>query len=232
MLVQIHSDFHLENYKEYFKIIPKAEILILAGDIGRLDNRIYIKFIKYVAKRWKKIFLVLGNHEYYNKSKSYQKLNQEYRSFLGKFGNIFLLDKDIYLMEDILIIGCTLWSDIDERVYDYINDFRQINNLSIKEYQYLHEQDKNFLLSNLDNSYKKIIIITHYPLIRENTSHPKYQNDPIWLKNYFSNSIDLDYNNKQIICIAGHTHYNYNFIKNNVRYLSNRFGYGVFELFT
>jgi predicted phosphohydrolase len=253
MQVQIYSDIHLEYYSKIPLIEPKSKILILAGDIGYLDSDIYNEFMNYVSKNWNYVFIVLGNHEYYHDTKTFTEINKQARQYFSKFNNIVLLDRDIYLLEDILIIGCTLWSNIDERVKDYINDFNYIkmldekNNfvkLSIQEYQNLHQKNKDFLLSSFLDNYKKVIIITHYPLTQENTSHPKYNKDPKWIKNYFSNQIDLNNNDKEIICISGHTHYSFDFVKNNIRYISNQFGYkneiknsklkidGVFELFS
>lgn len=64
MIVQIYSDIHLEFYKSYPKIEKKAKVLILAGDIGKINNNIYTEFMAYINKTWEKTFYVLGNHEF------------------------------------------------------------------------------------------------------------------------------------------------------------------------
>ena len=256
MKVQIFSDIHLEYYSKIPQIEPLSEYLILAGDIGYIDSNIYKDFIKYVSKNWKNVFLVIGNHEYYHDTKSYSQINKELRIFLKNFSNVILLDREIFLIDDIMIIGCTFWSNIDVHVVDYINDFNyikmfnsdnQLVKLTLKEYQKFHQEEKTFLMNSFLKEYHNIIIITHYPLIQKNTSHPKYNNDPIWIKNYFSTNFDfnqINNNNNKIICISGHTHYSFDFIENNIRYISNQFGYkneiknsklkidGVFELFS
>jgi predicted phosphohydrolase len=260
MKVQIYSDIHLEYYSKFPQIEPLAKILILSGDIGYIGSEIYKEFIKYVSKNWVKVFIVLGNHEYYHDSKPYSLLNKEFKKYLTNFNNVILLDKEIFLLDDTLIVGCTFWSNIDHRVENYINDFKHIKmfdknnnlvNLTIEEYQTLHRQDKHFLsncfVEGFIESFQNIIIITHYPLTQHNTSHPKYNKDPLWMKNYFSNDIDfnqfINVNDKNIVCISGHTHYSFDFVKNNIRFISNQFGYknelkqsnlktdGVFDLF-
>ena len=233
MNVQIYSDIHLEFYKTFPKIEPLADILFLAGDIGKLNMDNYKEFFDYVSKNWKYCFYVLGNHEYYHSKKNFEKLNLEYKEFFKNYNNIHLLDRDYYILDDILIIGCTMWTKVDNDIINIINDFQQIkikeNNRTIKmnieTFNNLHQKDKDFLLNIIieNKSFSKIIILTHFPLIQENVSNPIYDNQPEYIKNYFSNNISLDKINA--IIISGHTHYSYNFKKDNITYISNQFGY-------
>lgn len=71
MKVQICSDLHLEfsENRKWLKdnpLNPKGEILIIAGDTYYL-NRNYAKldFIKRVSDEFKAVYLIPGNHEYY-----------------------------------------------------------------------------------------------------------------------------------------------------------------------
>jgi predicted phosphodiesterase len=41
-------------------------VLVLAGDVGRPDRRGYRDFLHYCSQRWEKVFVVAGNHEFYN----------------------------------------------------------------------------------------------------------------------------------------------------------------------
>ena len=69
--IQLVSDLHLEmghgqgaSY-EGFQIVPKAESLALLGDIGAIcDDRLF-EFLKRQLLQFKKVFYVLGNHEFY-----------------------------------------------------------------------------------------------------------------------------------------------------------------------
>lgn len=73
MLAHILSDIHLEMDKNsntektdiiyYFD--NQADILFLLGDIGNVYEDRYWNFIRSCADRYKKVFVILGNHEMY-----------------------------------------------------------------------------------------------------------------------------------------------------------------------
>jgi len=68
---QILSDLHLEVGPQYhtFSIPASAPYLILAGDIGRLvDYEHHLSFLSTHIAAFEKVFLVLGNHEFYGLS--------------------------------------------------------------------------------------------------------------------------------------------------------------------
>ena len=90
----------------------------------------------------------------------------------------------------------------------------------------MHETSVKWIKDMLsENNNKKVILVTHFPPINENVSNPKYKNCP--LKNYFSNDFDsLEIPLENIkLWISGHTHYSYDFVKYNIRFLSNQLGY-------
>ncbi|PFH55143.1 hypothetical protein XA68_10616 [Ophiocordyceps unilateralis] len=66
--LQIVFDLHLEVGKQYasFSFPATGPYLHLAGDICRLiDYDEYLVFLQSLSARYKKVFLVLGNHEFY-----------------------------------------------------------------------------------------------------------------------------------------------------------------------
>ncbi|KZF23721.1 hypothetical protein L228DRAFT_246563 [Xylona heveae TC161] len=70
---QVLSDLHLEINKQYssYDIPVCSPYLILAGDVGRLadsDYNEYRDFLCRQTERFEKVFLVLGNHEFYGLS--------------------------------------------------------------------------------------------------------------------------------------------------------------------
>jgi predicted phosphohydrolase len=230
MKIQIYSDIHLEFYKSYPKIDPLSDYLFLAGDIGKLHMDNYKDFFNYCSKNWKEIFYVLGNHEYYHSKKTIDKLNNQYKDFFKNYSNIHLLDKDIFVLNDYIILGCTLWSKATYKTEEIINDFSSIKifkedrkkNINFEDYNNLNKIDKKFLLENIEKYNDKIVILTHFPLIQN--TNPKYNNQEYYLKNYFGNNIDLP-DDKEITIISGHTHWSYDFKIDNKRYISNQFGY-------
>ncbi|NOQ75442.1 MAG: hypothetical protein GQ574_25760 [Crocinitomix sp.] len=72
MKIQYCSDLHLEfpENKEFMEnnpIMPIGEILILAGDIipfSEMDK--HQDFFDYVADKFKFVYWIAGNHEYYH----------------------------------------------------------------------------------------------------------------------------------------------------------------------
>ena len=108
------SHLHLELNQQYlsFEIPVCAKNLILAGDIGRLvDYDNYLKFLQKQTDRFELVFLVLGNHEFYNDTliaglQKAQQLEQE--SCLN--GRLVLLHRARYDVPgtNITILGCTL----------------------------------------------------------------------------------------------------------------------------
>ena len=240
---QIYSDLHLEFKYDYPKIKKYSDNLILAGDIGKINDINYNSFIEYVSNLWEKVFIVLGNHEYYLLSSHFEKTKKKYKKYLSKFDNIYLLDCNEHIIDnDTIILGATFWTKIDKSIKLKINDFNIIKYYDIEKRkrcyitdvfinkEHLKEKEwlKKMLIKKDVIKYKNIIIISHFPLTRFNTSHIKYDNQTDDLKNYFSNDFDdilQDKFENKIYQIAGHTHHNYNFVKNGINYLSNQFGY-------
>ena len=76
---QLFSDIHLELLKssKFPKIKPLTDYLFLAGDIGKINTPNYELFFDYCSQNWKKVFYVLGNHEFYNSNKDLKTLKKQ-----------------------------------------------------------------------------------------------------------------------------------------------------------
>lgn len=200
MLFQVYSDLHIEFDKIYPNIKKEAEILILAGNIGKLSHKPFRNFLEYISKTWEYVIYVLGNHEFYHSKKSIHTLKEEYNIYINyNFKNIFLLDNDYIFLNNYLIFGSTFWSYYNKSFPDnIINCTKKIKmkneeNLCVPigrdYYNTLHMNDKKELFSNLSKITKnittnidsipisndtKIIIVTHYPLYNKYVSNPLY----------------------------------------------------------
>jgi predicted phosphodiesterase len=250
MKFQLFSDIHLELCKNIPYIKPLTDYLFLAGDIGNISKPNLKLFIDYCSKNWKKTFYVLGNHEFYHNNKIYDTLIKAYNELVSSYDNIYILNDSFYDLEldtttQYRIYGSVLWSNINST--ETINDFNMIKMkneknwtvpMDLKYFNQLHSNSLKKLLdevkiANLEN--KKLIVITHFPPVRNNTSHPKYSYQPNYLRNYFSNDftepnlLSLGINEKELYTniecwISGHTHYSYDF-KYKTRFISNQLGY-------
>lgn len=238
MKIQVYSDLHLEFYKEIPKIPCCAQYLFLAGDIGKISCNSYQAFIQYCSEKWVKVYVVLGNHEFYHSKKTYDILLEKYKEFINKFDNVYLLEKECCCLEDFTILGLTYWSHISSNCENivncpkkikiskkYENGNKQTVPIGINNYNQLHMESVEWLNNNY-NPNKKTIIITHYPLTQQNTLQKRllYEKGNIDRMNVFSNNVEFTPHEK-LVCISGHTHYSHDFTENNVRYISNQMGY-------
>ena len=227
MKAQILSDIHLEYLKEIpDNIEPKCDLLILPGDIINKSSSLSEQFLEYVNNNWKKVFIVLGNHEYYNmdsKTKtSYDEFKKYYSRLFSNYKNITFLDKTITTYNGRRIIGCTLWSKIlDQDAYllknIYDDNGEKIDTTFIQD---IYKEESLWLKENMKCND---IVITHYPTTRHKTSHPKFKNQtPV---SHSCVSTELKANVKNCVFICGHTHYSFDFELDNNRYISNQKGY-------
>jgi hypothetical protein len=198
---QILSDLHLEVAKQYssFEIPPSAPYLVLAGDIGLLtDYDSYLAFLARQLQAFKKLFLVLGNHDFYGLSftagpEQAQKL--EIEPILN--GKLVLLHRKHFDIPDssTSILGCTLWSKIQDDarqvVQTKVADFRKITDWSIASHNAAYEADLSWLKNQVaelpkasEGSPKRkppertIVIITHHAPSTEKTADPIHDNSP------------------------------------------------------
>ncbi|MBE3043363.1 metallophosphoesterase, partial [Candidatus Bathyarchaeota archaeon] len=66
--IQLLSDIHLEVASQYttYTFPQTAPYLLLAGDIGNLAHRApYLAFLTTLVPKYTRIFLLLGNHDFY-----------------------------------------------------------------------------------------------------------------------------------------------------------------------
>lgn len=151
-------------------------------------------------------------------------------------GTFHFLDQTrIDLSPSVTILGCTLWSHIPpesaEIVGACINDFRQVENWSVRRYNEAHNADVQWLeveLSRLANEpARKVVILTHYSPVYDGTSDPRHKGSPI--NSGFSTEMSTNENIWKAPLVKawafGHTHYNCDFTKHGINIVSNQRGY-------
>ena len=217
MRIQYISDIHLEFLhigkiqKLMYNIQPHAEICVLAGDIGNPlhKNDHYKTFLLDVSTKFKKTFVIAGNHEFYGNP-----VNETISSLqhtCDNIPNISFLNNSFEDYEGFRFIGSTQWTKIHDRQYT-INDINNIQGLTVNKYNALHLESVNFLQNTLTEcriNNRKSIVITHHLPIYELTNE-KYRNDFfVKYSQWFNADLDeLIKKNKAIISgwIYGHTH--------------------------
>ena len=226
MIIQFVSDlhidldlFHTDNY-----IKQKGDILILAGDICSFYNLFLLRtFIKKVYKNYKYVLYIPGNQEYYYYDfisfRSRRTMDQLFNNALSlekEFDNLYFLNRNSVIINNICITGCTLWS---KSTLNQLPKYVKIHNLSIEEYNKSHAEDLlyiNDMEKYCQQQNIKHIIITHHSPLDSDLVNKKYSSL------YYSN---VDISNFKMVShwIFGHTHINMNIKKNNINFITNQY---------
>lgn len=149
---QYLSDLHLEKKLEIPVIKQIADNLILAGDIGHPTSDIYKEFFSSTSKKYNKIYIVDGNHEW-----DLSTIPDKNR--FKKFENIYLLENETIIHEDkILIAGCTLWTPTTsfEKNLTSVNFFQNIKCTKYKKIFISHHLPSYEMIVPKYKSYKNI----------------------------------------------------------------------------
>jgi Icc-related predicted phosphoesterase len=232
--VQYCSDLHLEfeQNSKYMTNNPLnvcGDILILAGDIVPLhDEFLSHSFFNFISRRYKQIFWVPGNHEFY-----YKDISEYGKSFhIRLLGNISIVNNMDLHYEGIRFIFSTLWSRIsreNEKIIEQsIADFECItsNNKRFKssDFNKLHDDCIGFVNRSVNGNKDKTVIVTHHmPSILCNS--PVHNTSPL------NEAFCVDLTGCIEACkanfwIYGHSHFNQKplFIGNTIM-LTNQLGY-------
>ncbi|KAH0834438.1 Ser/Thr protein phosphatase superfamily protein [Fonsecaea pedrosoi] len=239
--LQYMSDLHLESQQTYDFEIPRVSpYLVLAGDIGRLkDYGKYLEFLTIQCQRFWRVFLVLGNHEFYGILRqegleTARSLEQE--PCLG--GKLTVLNRTMFrLNRRIAILGCTLHTSIPSEselwVRMKVADFSHIGDWTVESHNAEHYRDTEWLRTCVQdvtqaNAESKILVVTHHAPALKNTCDPKYLSNP-WNSAFCSDILKSQIPHwsgaKSIRCwIFGHTHWSAQFVYRGTAVCSNQRG--------
>jgi predicted phosphodiesterase len=212
MQIQVLSDIHFEVCKNperlLDKILPpypeKNTVLVLAGDIGYIGSEIYMKYIEKCSELYDAVFLVAGNHEYYNSS--LETVNNLAHTLKWP-SNVYYLDRTSVIHRGVRFLGCTLWATAHSSTCKDVNDFIYITDITVEKYNDMHHRDLAWLENELDKpqpneEYTHTVVITHH-LPSQALVHSIYKTH--YLNPYYANSMD-DLVRKANMWFCGHTH--------------------------
>jgi Calcineurin-like phosphoesterase len=195
MLFQFMSDLHLEIAEQYvnFKIPPVAPCLILAGDIGRLqDYEPLAQFLEIQCANFERVLHVPGNHEFYGstRERGLERAMHLQRDPRLRTRLTILSRSRVDLTDDLTILGCTLQSHItpacEQIVKSKIQDFRKIADWTTTDHNDEHRRDLAWLKAEVeeirdserDGNSGTIIVITHHAPIRKGSSRTEHEQNP------------------------------------------------------
>jgi len=223
--LQIVSDLHLEMRSDIPALVKVGDDLALLGDIGNPSTSKYKQFIIQQAQRFDHVFIVIGNHEMYNKTATETELL--IREL--EMANIHVLQRNSFeYTEHTTIIGATLWSLINDRAAAYLNDFRKIKASKVpykrftpETYRDWHRRDVKWIDEFISNCNKNVVVLTHHGPCPQMSG--KYEGND--LCSGFVSDLRHLFKPPVIAWASGHVHSNVDVEINGIRSVSNAYGY-------
>lgn len=148
MKIAVCSDLHLEFGPISLQNDDNADVLVLSGDIcvakdvrirddyglmGENKNNDIHTFFQECCERFRHVIYIMGNHEHYHGD--FATSLGSLRTHLGYLRNLYILDKEVKVIDDVVFVAGTLWTDMNKedpitlnQIRGYMNDYRIIEN--------------------------------------------------------------------------------------------------------
>ena len=195
-------------------------------------------FMKRCSFQFPHVVVIAGNHEFYhgNWKASIQYLRDEY----SKFPNIYFLEQELKVIDDVTFIGATLWTDCNKgdpltlhALGDMMNDFRIIRNdelgfTKLRPAHAMHRHQRTvayFKTVLADRKDNKVVVVGHHaPTL--NSIHERYRNDQLMNGGYASDLSEFILDHPQIVLWThGHMHDPSDYMVGTTRVVCNPRGY-------
>ncbi|KAH3766774.1 Ser/Thr phosphatase family superfamily protein [Pelomyxa schiedti] len=234
--LQCASDIHLE-FGSNPTLTPRAPYLALLGDTTVLANEesrlLLSQFLRAQTRAFKKVFIVMGNHEFYKSAVKDAKLAMQ--QICAAEGAVFL-DKTCVEIEGVRILGATLWSFIPEEARIGVNlaltdyraiDFNESRKISIEDTNQWHVEETRFLkeeIARASKDSKRVVVLTHHaPVIDLCSTDASQYNTP---RNHaFCTDLRAMLGPPVAAWFYGHTHWFQDQVINGTRIINNPHGY-------
>jgi predicted phosphodiesterase len=267
MKIKLVSDLHLEFSDIMIPNDQNYDVLILAGDImvaqdlhdhpesantsdqaavangtglGRRQERAqrFRDFFKRCSFQFPHVIYIMGNHEFYN-GRFYASV-EHMRQECARFPNIYMLENDIKVIDDVTFVGATLWTDMNKgdpltmhAIEGMMNDFRIIKNdkrnyasMSARDVATRHAKTLGYFRSVLAEQHdKKFVVVGHHtPSFK--SVNPMYAHETLMNGGYHSDLSEFIMDHPQIkLWVHGHTHHPFDYEIGNTRVVCNPRGY-------
>lgn len=252
-MIKIHeiSDVHLE-FGAYRNKFPNVSVLCLDGDItlakllAKKSNDAHARSFKKKAAEFfestqniSHVLYVFGNHEHYHGDLLQSR--EWVQEFLDEYGfnHVHILENDEYKVQDVVFLGCTLWTDMNSgdlntliSLRHMMNDFKTIHRgeflFTPEDAWEIHKESKAWLEKKIEeHKDEKVVVITHHAPCKLST-HPRHKEDVICNGGYSSDLTRLMAPNVKL-WFHGHTHDCFDYMIDQTRVKSNPRGYDGHE---
>jgi 3',5'-cyclic-AMP phosphodiesterase len=203
------TDIHLDHARpeatESFvrKVDERDGVVLLGGDLS--NGAEIVKHLTYMSKAWpnKQIYFVLGNHDYY--SSSFDEVWYNVAECVSECDNLHWLDRSgpIKLTDKTALVGSGLWCDWavgkEEKSIVWLHDYNLIEDLRFPGAQYKEwtaldntkkkvryfakfhtEQLMRDFNKAVEQGFKNIVVLSHYPPFYEGSFHDGRLQDDDW----------------------------------------------------
>jgi predicted phosphodiesterase len=265
MKIKLVSDLHLEFSDINITNDDGCDVLILGGDIcvaqdlhdhpemdyGMYSNadlaglgrrqqaaQRYRDFFKRCSFQFPHVIYIMGNHEFYH-GKFYAGIDYM-REECAKYPNVYLLEQDTKIIDDVTFVGGTLWTNMNKRdpltmnaIEGMMNDFRIIRNdyrsyatMSALDVAVRHDRTLAYIkLVLAENKDKRCVVVGHHSPSFQSV-HPMYVHETLMNGGYHSDLSEFILDHPQVkLWTHGHTHHPFDYVIGETRVVCNPRGY-------
>lgn len=201
--------------------------LVLAGDLWQDRKWLTRKFPdgeswgRKVARKFKYVVVVLGNHDYWGANFTLEAGKTKLELKSQGLDNVFLLDNDVVVLDQVKFLGGTLWTDFDrgsplckfnapkimEADYSRIRKGSHYGKLFPDDVEIAHHKTRKFIFQNAkrDEPDQRVVVVTHMAPSHQSID-PMYRDD-LAANPYYYSSLDREIADSTIdLWFHGHMH--------------------------
>jgi hypothetical protein len=184
------------------------------------------------------VIYVAGNHEFYNGK--FHKGIDYLRTECAAFPNVHFLERDMKVIDDVVFVGGTLWTDMNKgdpltlhAVRDMMNDFRIIRNdqkgytpLKPMDVALRHRETLQYIKHIVsEHKDKRCVVVGHHSPSFQSVSEG-YKHETLMNGAYHSDLSEFILDHPQIkLWTHGHTHHCFDYTIGETRIVCNPRGY-------
>jgi DNA repair exonuclease SbcCD nuclease subunit len=267
MKIKLVSDLHLEFSDINITNDDHCDVLILGGDImiaqdlhdhpepnntadqaaiangtglGRRQQAAqrFRDFLKRCSFQFPHVIYIAGNHEFYN-GKFYAGIDY-LREECTKYPNVYFLEQDTKVIDDVVFVGGTLWTNMNKRdpltmhaIEGMMNDFRIIKNdkrnyasMSALDVAIRHDRTLAYIKLIVQEHKDKTCVVVGHHSPSFQSCHPSYAHETLMNGGYHSDLSEFIMDHPQIkLWTHGHTHHPFDYVIGETRIVCNPRGY-------
>lgn len=267
MRIKLVSDLHLEFSDINIQNDQDYDVLILGGDIciaqdlhdhpepnntsdqAAIANGTGLGRRQMIAQRFRDFFkrcsfqfphviYIMGNHEFYH-GKFHAGIDYM-RDECAKYPNVYMLEQDTKIIDDVVFVGGTLWTTMNRRdpltmqaIKTLMSDFRVIRNdkrsfatMSALDVAIRHDMTLGYIKHVVqEHRDKRCVVVGHHSPSFQSV-HPTYAHETLMNGGYHSDLSEFILDHPQIVLWThGHTHHPMDYVIGETRIVCNPRGY-------